>query len=69
ARSGGRVRQVIAAEAGRCRVETKKGKADMKRFPVPVLAYAVPTFALGYVWQLVIFERYYANLAMYRPGE
>jgi hypothetical protein len=33
----------------------------MKRFLVPVLAYAVPTFALGFVRHLVLFERYYAD--------
>jgi hypothetical protein len=38
----------------------------MKRFVVPVLAYIVPTFVLGFVWHLVLFERYYADLAMYR---
>jgi hypothetical protein len=38
----------------------------MKRFLVPVLAYAVPTFVLGFVWHLVLFERYYADLAIYR---
>jgi hypothetical protein len=38
----------------------------MKRLAVPVLAYVVPTFILGYVWHLVLFERYYAELAMYR---
>ena len=38
----------------------------MKRLLVPVLAYAVPTFVLGFVWHLILFERYYADLAMYR---
>ena len=38
----------------------------MNRFIVPVLAYVIPTFILGYVWHLVLFERYYADLAMYR---
>ena len=38
----------------------------MKRLVVPVLAYVIPTFILGYVWHLVLFERYYADLAMYR---
>ena len=31
-----------------------------------VLAYLVPTFALGFVWHLVLFEGYYDRLAMYR---
>jgi hypothetical protein len=38
----------------------------MKRLVVPVLAYVIPTFILGYVWHLLLFERYYADLAMYR---
>ena len=38
----------------------------MKRLVIPVLAYVIPTFILGFVWHLVLFERYYADLAMYR---
>jgi hypothetical protein len=38
----------------------------MTRFVLGVLAYLVPSFALGYVWHLVAFERAYAALAMYR---
>jgi hypothetical protein len=38
----------------------------MTRFVLGVLAYLVPSFALGYVWHLVAFERTYAALAMYR---
>ncbi len=38
----------------------------MTRFFFAVLAYLVPTFALGFVWHLVAFERYYAALAIYR---
>ena len=30
------------------------------------LAYAAPTFALGFVWHLVLFERYYSALKIYR---
>ena len=30
------------------------------------LAYLVPTFALGFVWHLVLFEPYYDALAIYR---
>jgi hypothetical protein len=30
-------------------------------------AYLVPTFALGFVWHLVLFEHYYMTLAIYRP--
>lgn len=38
----------------------------MMRFTVGVLAYAVPTFALGYAWHLILFESYYDALAIYR---
>jgi len=38
----------------------------MKRFILPVLAYLVPTFALGFVWHLVLFKSYYDALAIYR---
>jgi hypothetical protein len=38
----------------------------MMRFLLGVLAYLVPSFALGFVWHLILFERYYATLAMYR---
>jgi hypothetical protein len=30
------------------------------------LAYLVPTFALGFLWHLVVFKRAYEALAMYR---
>ena len=39
----------------------------MKRYVSAVLAYLVPTFALGFVWHLVLFQSYYDALAMYRP--
>jgi hypothetical protein len=38
----------------------------MMRFVLAILAYLVPSFALGFVWHLILFERYYAALAMYR---
>jgi hypothetical protein len=38
----------------------------IKRFSLGVLAYLMPTFALGFVWHLVLFERYYEELAIYR---
>jgi hypothetical protein len=38
----------------------------MLPFVLGVLAYLVPTFALGFVWHLILFKRYYAELAMYR---
>ena len=38
----------------------------MKRYSLAVLAYLVPTFALGFVWHLVLFQSYYEALAIYR---
>lgn len=38
----------------------------MMRFTLAMLAYLVPTFALGFVWHLILFEHYYQALAMYR---
>jgi len=38
----------------------------MKRYVSAVLAYLVPTFALGFAWHLVLFQSYYEALAMYR---
>jgi hypothetical protein len=36
-----------------------------KRLVLAVLAYLVPTFALGFVWHLILFEHYYeARFAM-----
>lgn len=36
------------------------------RLGLAVLAYLVPTFMLGFVWHLVLFQHYYEVLAMYR---
>ena len=36
------------------------------RFILGVLAYMLPTFPLGYVWHLVLFQDYYEGLAVYR---
>jgi len=38
----------------------------MMRFSLAVLAYVVPTFALGFIWHLVMFEDYYRALHIYR---
>ncbi len=38
----------------------------MMRFAFGVLAYLVPTFALGFVWHLTLFKNYYEALAIYR---
>jgi hypothetical protein len=39
---------------------------NMMRFTIGVLGYLVPTFALGFVWHLVLFKNYYEALAIYR---
>jgi ABC-type sugar transport system permease subunit len=36
------------------------------RFGLGVVAYVAPTFALGFVWHLVLFHGYYERLAIYR---
>lgn len=36
------------------------------RFGLAVLAYVVPTFAIAFVWHLMLFEGYYAALQIYR---
>lgn len=36
------------------------------RYSLAILAYLVPTFALGFFWHLVFFEDYYAALQIYR---
>jgi hypothetical protein len=38
----------------------------MRRIGIGAVAYLVPTFALGFVWHLVLFKGYYDALAMYR---
>src|SRR5690348_12614670 len=38
----------------------------MMRFGFAVLAYVVPTFALGFAWHLVLFEDQYQALHIYR---
>lgn len=40
---------------------------DPRRFITGSLAYVVPTFALGFVWHLVLFAGYYQALQIYRP--
>ena len=37
------------------------------RYTLAALAYLVPTFALGFVWHLVLFDSYYRALGIYRP--
>lgn len=38
----------------------------MTRFILAVLAYLLPTFALGFVWHLILFDNYYTALRIYR---
>jgi hypothetical protein len=38
----------------------------MRRVSLAAVSYLVPTFALGFVWHLVLFKAYYDQLAMYR---
>jgi hypothetical protein len=38
----------------------------MKRYGLAVLAYLAPTFTLGYLWHLVLFQSYYEALVIYR---
>jgi hypothetical protein len=38
----------------------------IRNYTLAALAYLVPTFALGFVWHLILFRDYYAALAMYR---
>jgi hypothetical protein len=37
-----------------------------KRYALAILAYLLPTFALGFAWHLVLFKDYYESLAIYR---
>ena len=39
---------------------------EKRRWFLSVLAYLVPTFALGFVWHLVVFDAYYKALEIYR---
>ena len=38
----------------------------MTRFLLAILAYLIPTFALGFVWHLVLFAHAYEALGIYR---
>jgi hypothetical protein len=37
-----------------------------KRYSLGILAYLVPSFALAFLWHLVLFKEYYESLAIYR---
>jgi hypothetical protein len=45
----------------------KENRSMSKRHILGILAYLVPTFALGFVWHLILFKDYYESLAIYRP--
>ena len=36
------------------------------RYGLAILAYLIPTFALGFSWHLILFKEYYAALQIYR---
>jgi hypothetical protein len=38
----------------------------MMRYGAAILSFLLPTFALGFVWHLVLFKEYYAALQIYR---
>lgn len=38
-----------------------------RRFVLYLLAYLVPSFALGFAWHLKLFATYYHDLGIYRP--
>jgi hypothetical protein len=54
-------------EGAKGETDAFEGKTEMMRFVLGVFAYVVPTFALGFVWHLILFEQYYDALAIYRP--
>jgi hypothetical protein len=39
----------------------------MTQFVLNLLAYLVPTFALGFIWHLKLFHQRYRDLNIYRP--
>lgn len=41
-------------------------KFNFARFSLAVAAYLLPTFPLGYVWHLVLFQERYHGLQLYR---
>jgi hypothetical protein len=44
-----------------------KGESEMLlRYGLAILAYLVPSFILGFIWHLGLFEQYYADLHIYR---
>ena len=55
-----------AAKGAQREIDADERKTKMMRFMLGILAYVVPTFALGFVWHLILFERHYKALAIYR---
>src|SRR5262245_2286921 len=46
--------------------QEQEEQAMMRRIGFAALAYLLPTFALGFVWHLILFKGFYDALAMYR---
>jgi hypothetical protein len=46
--------------------QQEESSSMSKRYTLGVLAYLVPTFALGFIWHLVLFKQYYESLSIYR---
>jgi len=55
-----------AGNGTRRQIGENERKMELMRFFLGILAYLVPTFALGFVWHLMLFEDYYKALAIYR---
>src|SRR5260370_13488566 len=66
ASTGARLRTNPPTKGIWCEAGANERKNEMICFVLGVLAYLVPTFALGFVWHLILFEHYYATLAIYR---
>jgi hypothetical protein len=56
-----------SAAKGRTKITAENRKTEMNmRFGLGILAYVVPTFALGFIWHLILSDGYYEQLAIYR---
>ena len=60
-------RSPAGLDANRATVVTR-WEGRMKRYVSAMLAYLIPTFALGFVWHLVLFESYYDCLLYTSPS-
>src|SRR5260370_24835758 len=66
ASTGARLRTNPPTKGIWCEAGANERKNEMICFVLGVLAYLVPTFVLGFVWHLILFDHYYAALAIYR---